>query len=160
MSTNPATDPTRHDLQPLYDRTEITDLVYRLGICLDEGRFDEMRELLVDAATVRTPGGQAEGRDALIAQARRNHPSDQRFQHLATNILIDLDGDEASVRANLVVHITPTEHQTDAPAPPPLATIGEIYRFRLIRTPDGWRFSHIETVPLWLSGTLPRTPAA
>jgi SnoaL-like domain len=50
-------------------RNEITNLVYRLGAFLDERRFDEMRSLLVDAATVRTPGGTAEGREAVIDQA-------------------------------------------------------------------------------------------
>jgi hypothetical protein len=148
------------DLQQLQDRAEITDLVYRLGVGLDEGRFDDMRELLVEEATVRTPGGQAEGREALIAQARRNHPSDQRFQHLVTNVLVDLDGDRAKVRANLVVHIAiPGPASYDVPAPPSRSSIGEIYRFELVRTPAGWRFSRIETVPLWVIGTLPPPPA-
>jgi hypothetical protein len=161
MSPKPATDPARNNPEALYDRAEIIDLVYRLGSCLDEGDFDEMRELLIEAATVQTPGGRAEGRDALIAQARRNHPADQAFQHVITNILVELDDDEASVRANLVVHVTPTgPPPADAPAPSPLASTGQVYRFQLVRTRDGWRFSHVETVPLWLTGTLPRTPAA
>jgi SnoaL-like domain len=150
------TTPTHHDLQQLYDRTEVTDLVYRLGVCLDESRFDEMRELLVEDAAVRTPGGWAEGREALIDQVKRNHPPDQRFQHVTTNILVDLDGDRAKVRANLVVHITtPDDAPADAPAPPPRCTLGEVYRFQLVRTPGGWRFSHVETVRLWVAGTLP-----
>jgi hypothetical protein len=151
-----STTDTRQNLQELCDRTEITDLVYRLGACLDEGRFDDLRHLVVEDASVRGPGGQAEGREALIAQAHRNHPSDQRFQHVTTNILVDLDDDGAEVRANLVVTIaTPDETPTDAPAPPPRCTIGELYRFELVRTAAGWRFSRIEIVPLWLSGTLP-----
>jgi hypothetical protein len=161
MTANSATNPTRHDLQPLYDRSAITDLVYRLGVCLDEGRFDEVRDLVVENATVRTPGGQAEGRDAVIAQARRNHPPDQRFQHVTTNVLVDLDGDQASVRANLVVHITtPDDTAIDVPAPSPRASLGEVYHFQLDRTPEGWRFSHIQTGPLWLSGSLPPPPRA
>jgi len=159
MSTAPPTTDTNDRLQQLDDRTEITDLVYRLGICLDEGRFDDLRELVVEDATVRTPGGRSEGREALIAQARRNHPADQGSQHVVTNVLVDLDGDRAKVRANLVVHITtPDDAPTDAPAPPPRGTIGEVYRFELTRTPEGWRFSRIETVPLWVSGTLPTPP--
>src|SRR4029453_4026434 len=148
------------DLQQLQDRAEITDLVYRLGVGLDEGRFDDMRELLVEEATVRTPGGQAEGREALIAQARRTHPSDQRFQHIVTNVLVDLDGDRAKVRANLVFHIAiPGPASYDVPAPPTRRSIGEISRFAVVRTADGWRFSRIETVPLWVIGTLPPPPA-
>jgi SnoaL-like domain len=157
MSTTHAATDTRRDVQQrLSDRAQITDLVYRLGVCLDEGRFDTMRELLVEDATVRTPGGEGKGRDALIAQASRNHPTDQRFQHLITNVLVDLDGDRAKVRANLIVHIAvPDDSPELTPAPPLRCALGEIYRFDVDRTGDGWRFSRIETVPLWLLGTLP-----
>jgi SnoaL-like domain len=50
---------------------EITNLVYRLGAFLDDRRFDEMRSLLVEEATVRTPGSAAEGREALTDTGRR-----------------------------------------------------------------------------------------
>jgi hypothetical protein len=39
-------------LAELADRHEITDLLYRFGASLDDRRFDEMRSLFVDAATV------------------------------------------------------------------------------------------------------------
>lgn len=152
-------------LQQLTDRTEIADLVSRLGRVLDEGRFDEMPDLLVEHATARTPGGRAEGRAALVAQASRNHDPAQPIQHLITNLLVDLDGeDRASARANLVVHFGSPDDpdDPDSPdgtrtplAPPVRFSMGEVYRFGLVRTPDGWRFDRIETEPLWTSGTLP-----
>ena len=42
------------------DRADVTDPVYRLGIYLDEGRFDELQHLVTEDARVRTPGGRAE----------------------------------------------------------------------------------------------------
>jgi hypothetical protein len=159
--TSTATIESANGLQRLHDREEITDLVNRLGACLDEGRFDEMQELLVEDATVSTPGGRAEGRSAVIAQARRNHPADQRFHHVTTNLLLDLDRDAATVRANLVVTITEAGVvSAGVPAPPPLCTIGEVYSFGLVRAPEGWRFSTIATVPIWVSGTVPAPPSA
>jgi hypothetical protein len=155
-------------LQQLADHYEISDLVSRLGLVLDEGRFDEMRSLLVEDATARTPGGTAEGRDAMIAQASRNHRPDQPIQHLITNLLVDLDGDRADARANLVVHFGPPDGATAGPvapgpgaplAPPVEFTLGEVYRFELVRTPEGWRFSRIETSPVWTAGTLVRPSA-
>ncbi len=82
----------------LIDRLEIADLVSRLGVVLDEGRFTEMPELFVENATARTPGGVAQGRDAVVAQAERNHGPDLNVQHVITNVLVDLDGDRAHVR--------------------------------------------------------------
>jgi SnoaL-like domain len=148
-------------LQQLLDRQEVTDLVYRLGACLDDGRFDDMRSLLVDEATVRTPGGAAEGLDALVAQARRNHTPDERVQHIITNLLLDLDGDRGEVRANLVVPFaSAADDDQPAPAPPAHLALGEIYRIDVVRTAAGWRLSRIEAVPVWMSGTLDRPTEA
>jgi hypothetical protein len=91
----------------------------------------------------------------------RNHPADQRFQHLITNVLVDVTGDRATARTNLVVHIAmPDDAPPGAAGLPPLrASVGEVYSFDLVRTLDGWRISRIEVSPRWLSGDLPPRPA-
>jgi 3-phenylpropionate/cinnamic acid dioxygenase small subunit len=142
----------QQQVQELVDRDEITNLVYRLGLFLDDRRFDEMRSLLVDEATVRTPGGTAEGREALIAQARRNHQPDEPTQHVITNVVVELDGDRAKVRANLVVNFAaPASADQSLPAPPRKYTLGETYHFNVVRTSEGWRFSRVESRPVWIS---------
>ncbi len=143
-------------MQTLTDRADITDLVSRLGVVLDEGRFDEMPSLLVEDATAHTPGGAAVGRDAVVAQASRNHGPDQHVQHVVTNVLVDPAGDHdhARVRANLVVHFAPSPTEAVVAAPVQFV-LGEVYRFDVVRTAEGWRFSRIETVPVWMSGVRP-----
>jgi hypothetical protein len=145
-------------VQTLLDRAEIDDLVARLGAVLDEGRFDDMAGLLIEDATARTPGGVAEGRPAVIAQARKNHRSDFAIQHVISDVLVDLDGDRADVRANLVVSFA-LDGPVVAPAVAPAVTyaLGEVYRFDVVRTADGWRFARVETVPVWMSGERPVT---
>jgi SnoaL-like domain len=130
----------------LVDRDEITRLVYRLGVCLDDGRFDDLRDLFVDDAVASTPGGVAEGKDALVAQAARNHSPEDGIQHLIGNVLVDLDGDRATVRANLVVTFARLVADPDAPS-----ALGEVYRFVARRSPSGWRLARVESHPVWAS---------
>jgi hypothetical protein len=132
----------------LVDRDEIVRLVYRLGVCLDEGRFDDMRTLFVDDAVASTPGGVADGVDALIAQASRNHSPDFGIQHLIGNVLVDLQGDRATVRANLVVTFARPDAEPDVPS-----TLGEVYRFAARRSLAGWRLARVESHPVWASHT-------
>jgi hypothetical protein len=129
-------------LKNLTDRQAITDLVSRLGLWLDEKRFDDT-SLFTEDVTVATPGGSAQGVELVAAQARRNHDHD-RLQHVITNVLIDLDGDRARVRANLIVTMVP-----DGAAPEAHVTMGERYRFEAARTGLGWRLARVEVEPLW-----------
>jgi hypothetical protein len=129
-------------VQALADRAELTDLVSRLGNWLDGGGAGDAAALLVEDAWVSTPGGQATGRDALVAQARRNH--DVPTQHLITNVLVDVEGDAAEVTANLVVTFvdepgTPGAHHRH----------GESYAFEARRTADGWRLASVTVRPVW-----------
>ena len=131
-------------LEQLLDRQDITDLVSGLGRCLDERDFEGLRDLFTDDADVTTPGGTATGHDALVEQARRRHSSDQGIQHVITNLLIDLDGDRATVRANLLVSFAKTGPDDAQPF-----LLGEVYRFELRRTADGWRFTRLGSTPVW-----------
>jgi hypothetical protein len=130
-------------LQELTDRQDLTDLVSRLGLWLDERRFDDPWSILTEDVTVATAGGSAQGIHRVAAQARRTHDV-ENLQHVITNVLIDLDGDRASVRANLIVTFVP---RADEPASH--TTRGERYRFAAVRTPHGWRLSRVEIDPIW-----------
>ncbi|MEV0295541.1 nuclear transport factor 2 family protein [Nocardia sp. NPDC050710] len=148
-------DNTQRELRELVDRDQITGLVDRLGRALDEGRFDDLRTVYTPDATAKTPGGTATGREALIAQASRNHTDANRIQHFISNVLIDLRGDRADVRANLLATFTPAAATPGRVAPEPQFTLGEIYHFDAVRTDEGWRLSRVEMSTLWSTGTRP-----
>jgi hypothetical protein len=139
-------------LAELVDRQAIADLIHRLGAVLDEQRFDDLRSLFTDDASITTPGGHARGVDAVVAQARRNHNPEVRTQHLATDLVVDLDGDRALARANFVGIFAAGE---GSPAPAPQYRLGLVYRFELTSTPAGWRMRSMEQRPVWAAGERP-----
>ena len=144
-------------IQNLLDRAEITDLVHRLGVCLDEARFDELRSVIAENAILRSPGGTVQGIDGIVTQAARIHPAQDGIVHTITNVLIDLAGDSASARANLIVSFA-SPSDTDEPVHPPTVRSiqGQVYHFDFVRTEAGWRFSSLETTPVWRSADLTR----
>ena len=125
------------------DRLELERAVWSLGRCLDERDFDGLRELFTADATVTT-AATATGHDALVEQARRRHSRDDGIQHIITNLITDMDGDQATGRANLLVSFARTG--PDDPAP---YLIGEVYRFAFRRTSRGWRITSMTSTRTW-----------
>ncbi len=89
-----------------------------------------------------SPGGLAEDRDAVVAQATRNHTDFAALQHTITNVLVDLEEDRANVRANFTATVV-------GEAGAPTLQLGAVYRFRAERTPQGWRLAGLEVAPVW-----------
>lgn len=150
------TEPTETErrMLGLLDRGEIADLVARSLAAIDEGRFDDLRAIYTEDSSASAPGGQAHGRDAIIAQVSGNHTPDRRSQHLVGDVIVDLDGDTAQVRANVFAAFAPSARDDASPlAPPAQVTFGTVYRYRAVRTPGGWRLSDVEITPLWVSGS-------
>lgn len=134
-------------MQELLDRAELTDLLARQGLWLDERRWDATGSIFTEDATVSTAGGRAHGIEAITEHARLNHERFDRTQHVTSNVLVDLDGDAATVRANVVAVFV-----SDAT---PSFAVGERYRFAATRTDAGWRFASVEVMPVWRSGEPP-----
>jgi hypothetical protein len=130
--------------QQLLDRLEIEALVSRLGSHLDERTFDGLRDLFTADAAVETPSGAAGGHDAIVEQARARHAAPKGLQHMITIVLVDQQGDSAQARANLLAVFA-----TEGPRDPAPFMLGEVYRFQLRRSPDGWRFTRMSTAPSW-----------
>jgi hypothetical protein len=133
----------RRQIRDLTDRAELSELVSRLGLWLDEKRFDDGPSILHEDISVATANGVAQGLEAVVAHARRNHTAEQT-QHVITNLVIDLDDDHAVIQANLVATFVPV-----AATPEAHRMVGERYRFDATRTADGWRLSRIQVIPLW-----------
>ena len=139
----------RDDVRNQADCQAIADLISGLGAWLDDKRFDDARSILTEDVTAETPGGSARGIDAVAEQARRNHDND-RTQHVITDVLIDVAGDQATARANVVATFVAPDDDTA-----PHYTTGARYRLQAVRAPQGWRLSRVQVTPVWASGARP-----
>lgn len=131
-------------MQALLDRNDITDLVSRLGLWLDEGRLDGSRSILTEDVTARTPGGEARGIERVAEQAQSNHARYEVTHHVFSNVLIVQEGDRATVRANALITLV-----THADEPGPHEARGARYHLEAARTAHGWRFSQVEATNVW-----------
>lgn len=90
------------------DRAEITELIDRYMLSLDEAVIDEEWAAVFHTEDVSawTPLGEGAGLARLAEGTRVALGRFQRTQHSATNHIVDLDGDRAAVRWNaLMVHL-------------------------------------------------------
>lgn len=135
-------------LRDLADRSELSDLVARHSLWIDERRYDETGRLFTDDVVVKSLRGEAQGTEALIELARRRHDDYARTLHNKSNLVIEIDGDTATVRAHdLAVYVL--DDKTEA-----IAAAIHLYRAR--RTDNGWRFDSLEVTPVTLTAPLER----
>ena len=89
---NPETERTETErrLQDVLDRSEIADLVARSPRPSTRAASTTCERSTEDIAS-SAPGGQAQGRDAIVAQVSRNHTPERRSQHLVGDVIVDLD---------------------------------------------------------------------
>jgi 2-succinyl-5-enolpyruvyl-6-hydroxy-3-cyclohexene-1-carboxylate synthase len=136
-------------IRDLADRAELADLVARHSVWIDEARYDESDQLFTADTVVKSIRGEARGIDGLVALARRAHESYARTMSNKSNLVIEIDGDAATVRAHdLSVFVL--DEKTEA-----IATALHHYSAR--RTPEGWRFDRVEITPIALTGALDRS---
>ncbi|GHE76849.1 polyketide cyclase [Amycolatopsis deserti] len=135
-------------IRALADRDELADLVARHSLWLDEARYDETGRLFTEDVVVTSLRGQARGVEALVALARAGHDKYLRTLHSKSNLVIEVDGDTATVRAHdIAVYVL--DDKTEAVA-------AGIHHYRARRTGDGWRFDHLTITPVALTEALGR----
>ena len=145
---------TERRLRDVLDRSEIADLVARSLAAIDEGRFDDLRTIYTEDAPASAPGGQAQGRDAIVAQGEpephpgAQEPAPRRRRHRRPGRV------RAQVRANVLAAFAPSAPEDGSPLG--AAGRGQLrHRVPLPGCPhaEGWRLSEVQITPLWVSGS-------
>lgn len=124
------------------DRLEIGDLFARLARLLDEGRWDDAATIFTDDVALHSPRGELRGIDKLVAFMRQTQVEGEQYQHLHTDLLVNVEGDQATASANSLVYFYRDGH-------PPHRTSGLRPTYTAVRTTAGWRFSEGQTTLAW-----------
>jgi ketosteroid isomerase-like protein len=125
------------------DSRDVADLVTRLYALLDERRYDELGSVYTDDVSLSFPSGEMRGLSDVIATARARGERYERVQHISTDLLVDVDGDAATVRTNhWAVHVH-AGGRFEA---------GLVHHFDARRGADGWRLARGRADVVWRAG--------
>ncbi|MGY1809518.1 nuclear transport factor 2 family protein [Blastococcus sp. SYSU D00669] len=135
-------------LQQLLDRTEIAELLARYSTALDERRWELLGEVFTpdascDYGSLGSPDGLAE----ITALVRGTIGDLDATQHLVGNVVVAVDGDEATADCYLI-----SQHVRRGTPGGEHYMLGGRYADRLVRTPAGWRIAHRTLHRMWTSG--------
>lgn len=132
-----------NSLQELADHNEIQRQIIRIGAMLDNHNFQDAETIFADDVSIETPGGKARGVEAAAAQATRNHA---KFltQHLISNVLIDVAGDSATARADVVATFIAKDDSSGQ-----RSSVAGSYSYEFRRTGEGWLVCDLKMKPLW-----------
>jgi hypothetical protein len=135
-------------IRELADRAELADMVARHSLWIDERRYDETGRLFTEDVVVKSPRGEARGIEALHGLVRKGHDTYRRTLHNKCNLVIEVNGETATVRAHDIA-VFVIDDKTEAVA-------AGFHRYAARRTEDGWRFDRLEITPVALTGALDR----
>ena len=149
--------------QVLEDRVAINDLIIRYAEAVDNHDDGALASCFTDDAEANFAGVPVPGRGgAAIVAFLSSLPggsagtaAPMKTSHLFTNVLINLDGDEAEARSRAAVYSV-------RGTPEQVRVRGISYRDRMRRTPDGWRIANRVHSVAWEGAmeSVPITPIA
>lgn len=139
-------------LQRLTDRAEIVEAVDSVAFLADLRDWQRLREVfadevLVDYTSLRGGEPQRLAAGELIAGWKERLGGLDATQHIVANHLVELDGDEATCRAQVLA----THHHPNRSGGP-LWHLGGHYRYRLARRDGRWRITGTTLTVLWADG--------
>ncbi|MFI5915689.1 nuclear transport factor 2 family protein [Dactylosporangium sp. NPDC051541] len=134
-------------LQWLVDRAAIAQLVDTFARSIDRRDQPTYTDTFTDDARLSLPFGTFEGREQIAAMPTA--PPPMASHHVAANVGVQVDGDGATARWNVIA-----THIFNGADPNGNAQAGGWYDATLRRTPHGWRFSSVALTIAWARGTM------
>ncbi|NGO67567.1 nuclear transport factor 2 family protein [Streptomyces boncukensis] len=139
-------------VRALSDRAELTALCDRYVMHLDRDRYEDgwFADVFTQDAELTFPMGTYRGREGMARFQEMAGSTFERTHHLAGNYLVDIEGDQARVRAHLTaVHVRRRQDPQDHFA------IGGHFEAGAVRTARGWRLRTFVFDLVWNAGAAP-----
>ncbi|MGW7385639.1 nuclear transport factor 2 family protein [Streptomyces sp. NPDC054794] len=157
MTSTPMTEAatTQSDAE---SRAEVADLLSRYLVSLDDEELDDAwaSALFTEDAVVAFPISRHAGVEGMAEYHRSALAAFAATQHLGSPALVVLDGDRATLRANLLsTHVHHAHHARPEGQLDPLFATGTFVDGEARRTPRGWRLTLLSFRLLWADGTPP-----
>ena len=141
---------TQLEIQELLDRDRIIALMNRYFAAVDDAKgldVEWARSIFSEDVRVEHRGFTLEGAEDLAVGNRFVRDGWDRTFHISTNAQVELDGDRAHLRAQLLaIHVHPDS------VPPEPYVIANVFEADALRTVDGWRFQTLNLRPVWSAG--------
>lgn len=132
------------NLQELSDRAAVEDLVSRLAYAQDDRDYSAFRALFTDVVLLEMFGVPLSevAADDLTAKAASTLGKWAYTQHWATNVLVEFDGDRATVRSNGTTYV----HAPTEPGVADYCITREYVNLGCVRTDEGWLIDRVTIV--------------
>lgn len=128
------------DVRWLKDRQEIVDLLHHMCYLIDTFQIDRLvDEVYAPDGSDDHGGGPVVGREALHAWYTDSTRNVAAIAHNLSNVVVELDGDEARVRSNVVTWTWVMSNNHLGPMRPADYGLSVSYEDKLTRYPAGWR---------------------
>jgi len=139
----------------LINKAEITSAVNSYFRALDEKDFDAQRFATIfttEAKVTRPDGSSLTGPEEISSSHQHSFARFESSQHFLTGHEIAIDGNTASVRANLIaMHMWQGSH-TNANKADNFFIAGGVIDANLVRANGQWRVSQVSNTVLWRAG--------
>ena len=140
----------------LADRAEITSLISRYFSAIDDKRLDRTTMEAVFTAScrlTRTNGASLVGPEAIAAGQSESFARFRATHHVSSDHVIDLDGDSARLRANLIAMHLWADQERDPNTLQTHFLAGGVLHALVVRTGRGWRLSELSLRNTWRTGS-------
>jgi ketosteroid isomerase-like protein len=138
------------DLQAVADELAIQRVIADYAWGCDSGDWALLKSVFTEDATLdySSTDGPKGSRDEIVGWLEASLSQLDMIQHVVTNHQIDLEGDEAAVRAMFYCSVK-------VPGMDQVMITGGYYDERFVRTAEGWKIQSLYEDNRWMSMDVP-----